>query len=160
MMYTFHFHGVDLDRKDLNGKSDPYLIMLGKPPAVAAAAHGKAGKKVKKDKAFKQGKAGKAGKGGKWTQVYKSEIIEKTLNPQWKPFNVDLMLLCGGKLDQEFLIEVYDYDPGSVGDLIGSLTTTIKQIQAGSPPLKLVNPKRLGLSNVAGTLKCLKCAPA
>ena len=46
------------------------------------------------------------GTSGAYVQVYKSEIIEKTLTPQWKPFNVDLGVLCNNNLDQEFVIEV------------------------------------------------------
>jgi len=132
-------------------------VLSGKPPPVAA--HGKV--KAKGDKkAKKAGKGDKKAGAGKWVQVYKSEIVEKNLNPQWKPFTVFLGPLCNDNIDQEFLLECFDYDPGKPGDLIGYLSTTIRQIQQGTPPLKLVNPKRIGLSNVSGTIKCLKCEVA
>ena len=86
------FSGTKLDKKDLFGKSDPYLI-------------------------FNQVKAD-----GKRYPVYKTEIIKKTLNPIWKEFTISLQKLCNGELDRPLFVECYDWDSIGKDDLIGTFT--------------------------------------
>ncbi|KAH3757518.1 hypothetical protein Pelo_10634 [Pelomyxa schiedti] len=57
--------------------------------------------------------------------VYRSEIHMKTLQPTWAPFDISVGVLGG--LDSSFKITVYDYDQDGTHDLIGSLTTTLRE---------------------------------
>ncbi|KAM3178776.1 hypothetical protein ACTXT7_001890 [Hymenolepis weldensis] len=61
--------GVGLDKKDMFGKSDPYIIIL------------------------------RRNERGKWEQCYQSEVVKKTLSPDWKPLLISLDRLCDGNLD-------------------------------------------------------------
>ncbi|VDK20023.1 unnamed protein product [Taenia asiatica] len=62
--------GVGLDKKDMFGKSDPYIIILRRNDR------------------------------GKWEQCYQSEVVKKTLAPDWKPLLISLDRLCEGNLDR------------------------------------------------------------
>jgi len=52
--------------------------------------------------------------------VYKSEIIKKTLNPTWKPFNLKNDVAAKG-----MLIKVFDWDRFSKNDFIGEVALTM-----------------------------------
>ncbi|VDM30646.1 unnamed protein product [Hydatigera taeniaeformis] len=62
--------GVGLDKKDMFGKSDPYIIILRRNDR------------------------------GKWERCYQSEVVKKTLAPDWKPLLISLDRLCEGNLDR------------------------------------------------------------
>lgn len=79
--------------------------------------------------------------------------------PIYRPFSVDLVQLCNGNMDQQFLVEVWDWDANGRHDFIGSVMTTIREFQV-MKELQLRNPKRLSLvSNVAGFLNVIRCEP-
>ena len=90
-------------------------------------------------------------KDGQTEEVYKTETISNTLNPEWKSFTVTILALCNGNLDAPLLIECWDYDGGpSLGfgaraagyndgdDQIGLKTVTARQ---------LINEKELQLDD-------------
>uniref|UniRef100_A0A914DCL5 C2 domain-containing protein n=1 Tax=Acrobeloides nanus TaxID=290746 RepID=A0A914DCL5_9BILA len=76
----FHIHGRSLDKKDFFGKSDPFLKFY----------------RLNSDESRQL--------------VYRTEVIKKTLNPEWKPFELSVRQLCQGDKTREFLIECFDYD--------------------------------------------------
>ena len=47
---------------------------------------------------------------GNWDGKYRSETIKNDLNPDWDECDIDLALLCGGKLDQRLRVVVFDED--------------------------------------------------
>lgn len=47
---------------------------------------------------------------GNWDGKYRSHTIKNDLNPEWEECNIDLALLCGGKLDQRLRVVVFDED--------------------------------------------------
>lgn len=56
---------------------------------------------------------------GKPSQIYKSEVIDNNLNPEWKPFTISVSDLTAGNMDStQITLEVFDEDVGSA-DLIG-----------------------------------------
>uniref|UniRef100_A0AAY4DWJ5 C2 domain-containing protein n=1 Tax=Denticeps clupeoides TaxID=299321 RepID=A0AAY4DWJ5_9TELE len=59
-----------LDKKDLFGKSDPFLEFFKKEDD------------------------------GKWQLVYRTEVIKNNLNPSWKAFSVSLHTFCSGDLNK------------------------------------------------------------
>ena len=79
--------------------------------------------------------------------------------PVFQPFQIDLNALCNGNMDQQFLIEVYDWDANTRHDFIGSVQTTIRECQI-MKEMHLRNPKRKAVSKVAGTLNILRLEPS
>ncbi|KAM3833846.1 copine-1 [Diretmus argenteus] len=95
-----------LDKKDLFGKSDPFLEF------------------------FKQGD------GGKWQLVHRTEVVKNNLSPSWKKFTIPLQTFCSSDLEKAVKVHCSDYDSDGSHDLIGSFTTNVSELQKaahGSP---------------------------
>uniref|UniRef100_A0AAY4DWD5 Copine-3 n=2 Tax=Denticeps clupeoides TaxID=299321 RepID=A0AAY4DWD5_9TELE len=95
-----------LDKKDLFGKSDPFLEFFKKEDD------------------------------GKWQLVYRTEVIKNNLNPSWKAFSVSLHTFCSGDLNKPIKVHCSDYDNDGSHDLIGIFETNVTQVQTaahGSP---------------------------
>lgn len=69
-------HGRSLDKKDFFGKSDPFLEFYR---IVESNGSG--------DYETRQ-------------MVHRTEYVKKTLNPEWKPFDVTVRHLCEGNKDR------------------------------------------------------------
>jgi hypothetical protein len=100
-MATISFTASNLDKKDLWGKSDPYLVIS------------------------------KAYSDGSFSVVHRTKIIKNNLNPQWEPFIISVQQLCSGDYDRTLKIECYDWDKTSGDDLIGSFITNLRKLSAG-----------------------------
>ncbi|XP_062326853.1 copine-3-like isoform X1 [Osmerus eperlanus] len=95
-----------LDKKDLFGKSDPFLEF------------------------FKQGDD------GQWQLVHRTEVVKNNLNPSWKTFTVPLQTFCSCDLEKSIKVHCSDYDNDGSHDLIGVFQTSVAQLQKaahGSP---------------------------
>ena len=92
----------NLDKKDFLGKSDPYYQLKKKLP------------------------------GGEWALVYKSEYVEKNLNPKWKIMEKTISAICNGDHERELKIEVYDHDSRGKDDLIGEVITNLRCLAGGA----------------------------
>ncbi|KAL4648920.1 RNA-binding protein 12-like [Arapaima gigas] len=92
-----------LDKKDLFGKSDPFLEF------------------------FKQGD------GGKWQLVYRTEVIKNNLNPSWKKFSVSLQTFCNSDMNKPIKVHCSDYDNDGSHDLIGIFQTNVTELQKAAP---------------------------
>lgn len=46
----------------------------------------------------------------RFTICHKTEIIKKTLNPDWKEFSIFSRALCNGDYDRQIKFECYDWD--------------------------------------------------
>ncbi|XP_066558258.1 copine-1 isoform X2 [Amia ocellicauda] len=88
-----------LDKKDLFGKSDPFLEF------------------------FKQADD------GKWQLVHRTEVIKNNLNPTWKQFSVSLQTFCNSDLNKPIKVHCSDYDSDGSHDLIGVFETKVSQLQ-------------------------------
>jgi hypothetical protein len=62
--------------------------------------------------------------------VYRSEVISKNLNPAWKPFVLTLKQLKS--IDTEISLDIVDEDDDGDHDLIGSYTTTLRELILGT----------------------------
>eukprot|EP00055_Hartaetosiga_balthica_P000750 m.137376 g.137376 ORF g.137376 m.137376 type:complete len:522 (-) comp11630_c0_seq1:134-1699(-) len=130
---SFRLSCSKLDKKDLFGKSDPYLV-LQRASAVR----------------------------GGWEDVFKSEVVMKTLNPIWKPFQLPLAAVCNGDMDRPLKLTVYDWDRNSAPDLIGEAETTLSfLINNIGETLELINQKKIkkgkkGYKN-SGTMRIDSC---
>ncbi|XP_027261444.1 copine-2 isoform X3 [Cricetulus griseus] len=113
---TLSLAGRKLDKKDLFGKSDPFLEFY------------------------------KPGDDGKWMLVHRTEVIKYTLDPVWKPFTVPLVSLCDGDLEKPVQVMCYDYDSNGGHDFIGEFQTSVLQMSEARDgvPLEMecINPKK------------------
>ncbi|XP_029780769.1 copine-2 isoform X4 [Suricata suricatta] len=113
---TLSLAGRKLDKKDLFGKSDPFLEFY------------------------------KPGDDGKWMLVHRTEVIKYTLDPVWKPFTVPLVSLCDGDLEKPIQVMCYDYDNDGGHDFIGEFQTSVSQMceaRDGVPlEFECINPKK------------------
>merc|ERR1711974_484067 len=63
------------------------------------------------------------------SMLYRSEIIKKTLNPTWKPFEIAKVRMENPSLR----VKVYDWDDGSANDFIGEFNLPdIECLEAGA----------------------------
>uniref|UniRef100_A0A8C8GSA6 Copine-3 n=1 Tax=Oncorhynchus tshawytscha TaxID=74940 RepID=A0A8C8GSA6_ONCTS len=95
-----------LDKKDLFGKSDPFLEF------------------------FKQGDD------GKWQLVHRTEVVKNNLSPSWKKFTVALQTFCNCDMSKPIKVHCSDYDSDGSHDLIGVFQTNVSELQKaahGSP---------------------------
>ncbi|XP_032086319.1 copine-2 isoform X2 [Thamnophis elegans] len=111
---TLSMAGRKLDKKDLFGKSDPFLEFY------------------------------KQGDDGKWMLVHRTEVIKYTLDPVWKPFTVPLISLCDGDTEKQIKIVCYDYDNDGGHDFIGEFQTSVDMMcRDGSvAEFECINPKK------------------
>ncbi|XP_017358157.1 copine-2 isoform X1 [Cebus imitator] len=113
---TLSLAGRRLDKKDLFGKSDPFLEFY------------------------------KPGDDGKWMLVHRTEVIKYTLDPVWKPFTVPFVSLCDGDMEKPIQVMCYDYDNDGGHDFIGEFQTSVSQMceARDGVPLEFdcINPKK------------------
>ncbi|XP_076811044.1 copine-3-like [Clavelina lepadiformis] len=109
----FSVRAEGLDKKDLLGKSDPYMEIY----------------RIEGD--------------GKDTLVHKTEVIKNTLKPKWAPFSVRIQNLCQGDFDRAIKFKVFDYDSGGDHDLIGECEASLSFATGSEDTtLNLINPKK------------------
>jgi len=61
-------------------------------------------------------------------EVFKSEIVKKTLNPKWPVSEIPLEKLCNNNLDTNLLITCWDWDRMKSDDFMGQFTSTAKAL--------------------------------
>jgi len=156
MNYVFEFRGVNLDRKDIFSKSDPFLAMFAsRHPGGYNRQYAIARRErysTRHNKKF-------GGISGKWAMVHRTETIHNNQYPHWAPFTVNLVALVGGNFDTIFKIEVWDADTHTNHDFIGGNVTTMRELMA-SKEVRLINKRRIGVFNTSGRLELIRCAPA
>lgn len=122
-MDSFHCSGKNLDKKDLFGKSDGYF-------------------KIYRTKESQEPQL-----------VYESEVVMKTLNPQWKEATETVQKLCNLDMDRPLKFEVWDWDKHSSHDLMyvffcyhlicrGEFTTSLSAILNGKKEHAIIHPKK------------------
>ncbi|KAF4527031.1 hypothetical protein B566_EDAN001579 [Ephemera danica] len=112
---TLAFCGSKLDKKDMFGKSDPFLVI------------------------------NKVLESGQYVVVHKTEVMKNTLNPVWKPFSIPVRTLCNGDYDRSLKFICYDYDSDGSNDLIGEFCTTLRELSSSTPAPKIfqcINPEK------------------
>jgi len=121
--------GAHLKNLDEGGISDPYFTLcrnvteldtVGDKKGVSRGAHEGKPKKITSLCDIGKTRVKKV--------IYKSEAKMNTLKPYWNVFRVSLDALCGKKLDEQIIVEVWDWDTTTEDDKIGRLTTTLKEI--------------------------------
>lgn len=74
-------------------------------------------------------------RGSEWNVVHRSSYIKDNLNPNWDLEYIDLGILCGGNLDEIFILSVYDHESSGKHELMGQFETSVNGlIQAKQSP--------------------------
>jgi len=114
--FNMKINARGLDKKDLLGKSDPFLIIS----------------RQKND--------------GTWTEVATTEVVKKNLNPDWRIISGHTGSFTGGNPDRRLQFKVFDHDNDGKHDLIGGFETSFLELVELSKQNKatfpLINPKK------------------
>lgn len=94
-------NGRNLDKKDMFGKSDPFVMICKKMDD------------------------------GSWTNVHKTDVKKNTLNPDWQPFSVRVASLTSGNPERPLRFQVWDWNSSGSSDFIGEFETNYGQLQQG-----------------------------
>lgn len=65
-----------------------------------------------------------------WDNIHRSEVIKDNLNPDWKDATIPLSILNQGDLSKPILISVYDHESSGQHVLMGSVQTTVAELQS------------------------------
>ena len=95
---TFKFSAKKLDRKDWFGKSDPFLELH------------------------------RSGGSNQYCLVHRTEVVKKTLDPDWKTFRISVRSLTNGDDGRDIKMEVYDWNRNGTHSMIGTFNTTLGQV--------------------------------
>merc|ERR1739838_381258 len=98
---SLKFEGQKLDNKDFFGKSDPYFEIS------------------------------RANESNDYSVVFRSEVIDNNLNPNWRQFTIESRTLCNGDHDRTLRFDVFDKDNDGSHDLIGSFQTNLRKLLKG-----------------------------
>lgn len=77
---------------------------------------------------------------GEWKEIYRSKVVDDSLDPQWEEFVVNTVTLNCGKVDNKLKIEVFDYDSETSSEIIGDTEILYSQLIIGAE-FQLINPK-------------------
>eukprot|EP00727_Mastigamoeba_balamuthi_P006831 m51a1_g2769 hypothetical protein (805) ;mRNA; f:1013444-1016424 len=109
----FVLSGRGLDKKDLFGKSDPYVIVHQALPD------------------------------GTLRPVHQTEVVKKTLDPRWAPLQVHFQELCNCDLNRRLVFKCFDWDQVGSHDFIGQAEATLGALLSGDlKELPLINPEK------------------
>ncbi|XP_061522206.1 LOW QUALITY PROTEIN: copine-3-like [Phycodurus eques] len=64
-----------------------------------------------------------------WLLAHRTEVVKYNLNPAWRPFQIPIQALCGGDVEKSIKVDCYHYSSSGSHSFIGSLQTTLSQIQ-------------------------------
>lgn len=132
---TLQFKAQNLDKKDVFGKSDGFLVFS------------------------REGTDEHQG----YTIVHKTEVIKNNLNPTWRPFTVSVGRLSQGDPDRVLKVDCYDWNQNGNNVLIGSFETSVLQLRRGPGDVNdypLINDtkktKKKNYTN-SGMVKLMSC---
>jgi hypothetical protein len=88
----------------------------------------------------------KLARDGTYALLHKSEVVDNSNDPKWKPFEMTVDAITGGDLGTNLLFEVWDKDTIGGPNLVGKFTTTLPTVMAhltAHKPFELVDPKKV-----------------
>ena len=79
-------------------------------------------------------------KDGKVVTVFENREnhIRKTLNPTWKPFQIESQSLCNNDEFRPFTISVYNFKDNGTDDYIGKIETTLNELKSAPKNVNLM----------------------
>lgn len=85
----------------------------------------------------------RANEDGSFSVVHRTETVNWTQNPIWKPILMRVTTLCNGDYDRSIKIDCYDYRSSGSHKLIGTCHTSLRMLsQNNEKHLPLVNPSK------------------
>eukprot|EP01031_Cornospumella_fuschlensis_P028727 gene28727-34679_t len=82
---------------------------------------------------------------GSHTVVWKSEVIDNSLNPRWKEVAISVVQLCNNDLHRPIILEVFDQDSSGKHESMGSVQTSLDELLGkNGQPIPLVEKKGKG----------------
>lgn len=63
--------------------------------------------------------------GGSWVPIYRSKPVKDNLNPMWEPATIDVNALCGGDLDRQLQVAIFDHESDGKHVSMGMFETTV-----------------------------------
>eukprot|EP01129_Flabellula_baltica_P008548 TRINITY_DN340_c0_g1_i4.p1 TRINITY_DN340_c0_g1~~TRINITY_DN340_c0_g1_i4.p1 ORF type:complete len:763 (-),score=172.10 TRINITY_DN340_c0_g1_i4:17-2305(-) len=111
-LIRWRWSGRGLDKKDMFGKSDPFIVIS------------------------------RTGENDISAPVFKTEVIKKTLDPDWAISSVPVQTLCNGDMLRPLLVECYDWNKSGKHDFIGSFSTNLETLLADSREFPLINVEK------------------
>lgn len=86
--------------------------------------------------------------------VMKTEVVDSTQNPKWRPIHIKGSTLCNGDCDRTIKIECFDYRRNGNHKLIGQCETTLRNLTKGvGEDNQYRLRKKKDSKNYAGTLE-------
>ena len=120
--FIFGLRGIKLDKKDTFGKSDPYLIFY---------------KSIGENQ---------------WSEVHRTEVVQNTLDPIWRRFELSEHNLCNCDRSQRVRVECYDWNRFSSHDLIGMFEVPFANLISPGARFELYYAKK---KRNAGTIEVM-----
>ena len=112
----FQLSATHLDKMDWFGKSDPFVEFL------------------------------RSKEGNQHQLAYRGEVIKKTLDPTWRPFELSLQKLCNGDLDRPLKCVVYDWNSSGSHEEIGRFDFSVRELvgdgENGHKEFTVINEKK------------------
>ena len=62
--------------------------------------------------------------GGSWVPIHRSKPVKDNLNPMWEPATIDVNALCGGDLDRQLQVAIFDHESDGKHVSMGTFETT------------------------------------
>uniref|UniRef100_A0A915C0C5 C2 domain-containing protein n=1 Tax=Parascaris univalens TaxID=6257 RepID=A0A915C0C5_PARUN len=112
---VFALRALKLDKKQFFGRSDPFLQIY------------------------------RTNDDGSSQLVHRTEVIPRSLHPEWKPFEVPMQQLCGSNRNRNIRFDCYSYGSGTTknGNFIGGCEIAFnKLVGKNDMELPLINEKK------------------
>ncbi|XP_050429591.1 copine-8-like isoform X2 [Adelges cooleyi] len=108
---TLHFSGKNLEKDDWVSKFFSWLV-----------------------KAYPFLEFFKVCEDGQYQLVYRTEVVNWTTNPRWKPITLPVRSFCGTDFDRDIKVCCYHYKYSGNHQLLGEFHATMNQFQKGPGP--------------------------
>ncbi|XP_023339051.1 copine-8 [Eurytemora carolleeae] len=63
--------------------------------------------------------------------VHRTEVIKKTLNPNWKSFQLKVGTLCNGDYERDLKVDIYDWESSGTHQYMGTFHTNLRKLSEG-----------------------------
>ncbi|OMJ70479.1 hypothetical protein SteCoe_31523 [Stentor coeruleus] len=127
--FVMFFQGINLDKKDFFGSSDPYLIISKE--------------KINSPENFT-----------KWEEICRTNIIKNNINPIWDSIEFRSQEVYDYRQEIKIKIDCYDWNKKKPHEFIGSCETKLRELLIPGTKLMLYDQKDIKKSSSGYINKC------